>query len=140
MVLGLIHLYRVTKHIASKWPDTSKSFKKTFLYEVLVIIREPLRSRMMFFLAGKEVLAQLVDELAEQLLLSLGIVVVVRQDVAPDFNLLTGVQLEVRRKFTFLGSINCAMAQFVLGLLGTVHAVESRVDILQHHDCQSVSC
>jgi len=92
------------------------------------------------FLAGEEMLAQLLDELAEQLLLPLGIVVVVRQDVAPDFNLLAGVQLEVRRKFTFLGSINCAMAQFVLGLLGTVHAVESRVDILQHHDCQSVSC
>ena len=42
------------------------------------------------FLAGEEMLAQLVDELAEQLLLSLGIVVVVRQDVAPDFDLLTG--------------------------------------------------
>ena len=54
------------------------------------IIREPLRSRMMVFLAGEEVLAQLLDELAEQLLLSLGIVVVVRQDVAPDFDLLTG--------------------------------------------------
>ena len=45
---------------------------------------------MMFFLAGEEMLAQLVGELAEQLLLSLGIVVVVRQDVAPDLNLLTG--------------------------------------------------
>ena len=54
------------------------------------IIREPERSRMMFFLVGEEMLAQLVDELAEQLLLSLGIVVVVRQDVAPDFDLLTG--------------------------------------------------
>ena len=54
------------------------------------IIREPLRSRMMVVLAGEEVLAQLVDELAEQLLLALGIVVVVRQDVAPDFDLLTG--------------------------------------------------
>lgn len=106
----------------------------------LKIIRESLRSRMMLFLAGEEVLAQLLDELAKQLLLALGIVVVVRQDVAPDFNLLAGVQLEVRRKFTFLGSINCAMAQFVLGLLGTVHAVESRVDLLQHHDCQSVCC
>ena len=94
----------------------------------------------MTFLAGEEMLAQLVGELAEQLLLALGIVVVVRQDVAPDFNLLAGVQLEVRRKFTFLGSINSAMAQFVLGLLGTVHAVESRVDLLQHLDCQSVSC
>ena len=92
------------------------------------------------FLAGKEVLAQLLDELAEQLLLSLGIVIVVRQDVAPDFNLLAGVQLEVRRKFTFLGSINTAMAQFVLGLLGTVHAVESLVGLLQHLDCQSVRC
>ena len=47
-------------------------------------------SRMMVVLAGEEMLAQLVDELAEQLLLALGIVVVVRQDVAPDFNLLTG--------------------------------------------------
>ena len=54
------------------------------------IIREPLRSRMMAFLAGEEMFAQLVDELAEQLLLALGIVVVVRQDVAPDFDLLTG--------------------------------------------------
>ena len=45
---------------------------------------------MMLFLAGEEMLAQLVDELAEQLLLALGIVVVVRQDVAPDFDLLTG--------------------------------------------------
>ena len=54
------------------------------------IIREPERSRMMFFLVGEEMLAQLVDELAEQLLLALGIVVVVRQDVAPDFDLLTG--------------------------------------------------
>ena len=85
-------------------------------------------------------LAQLVDELAEQLLLSLGIVVVVRQDVAPDFNLLTGFQLEVRRKFSFLGSTNGAMGQLVLTLLGTTHAVESLVGLLQHHDCQSVRC
>ena len=42
------------------------------------------------FLVGEKVLAQLVDELMKQLLLSLGIVVVVRQDVAPDFDLLTG--------------------------------------------------
>ena len=104
------------------------------------IIREPLCSRMMVFLAGEEMLAQLVDELAEQLLLSLGIVVVVRQDVAPDLDLLTGFQLEARRKFTFLGSINSAMAQIVLGLFGTVHAVESLVGLLQHHDCQGVSC
>ena len=104
------------------------------------IIREPLRSRMMFFLAGKEVLAQLTDELFKQLLLALGIVVVVRQDVAPDFDLLTGFQLEVRRKFTFLGSTNGAMSQLVLGLFGTVHAVESLVGLLQHHDCQSVCC
>ena len=54
------------------------------------IIRERKGSRMMAFLAGEEMLAQLVDELAEQLLLALGIVVVVRQDVAPDFDLLTG--------------------------------------------------
>ena len=85
-------------------------------------------------------LAQLVDELAEQLLLSLGIVVVVRQDVAPDLNLLTGFQLEVRRKFSFLGSINTAMAQIVLGLFGTVHAVESQMGLHQHLDCQSVRC
>jgi len=104
------------------------------------IIREPLRSRMIVFLAGEEVLAQLVGELAKQLLLSLGIVVVVRQNVAPDLNLLTGFQLEVRRKFSFLGSTNGAMAQFVLGLLGTVHAVESHIGLLQHHDCQGVSC
>lgn len=104
------------------------------------IIREPLRSRMMFFLAGEEMLAQLVDELAEQLLLSLGIVVVVRQDVAPDLNLLTGFQLEVRRKFSFLGSTNGAMGQLVLTLLGTTHAVESLVGLLQHHDCQGVRC
>ena len=45
---------------------------------------------MMVSLMGEEMLAQLVGELAEQLLLALGIVVVVRQDVAPDFNLLTG--------------------------------------------------
>ena len=44
----------------------------------------------MTFLAGEEMLAQLVGELAEQLLLALGIVVVVRQDVAPDFDLLAG--------------------------------------------------
>lgn len=85
-------------------------------------------------------LAQLVDELAEQLLLALGIVVVVRQDVAPDLNLLTGFQLEVRRKFSFLGSTNGAMGQLVLTLLGTTHTVESLVGLLQHHDCQSVRC
>lgn len=92
------------------------------------------------FLAGEEMLAQLVDELAEQLLLALGIVVVVRQDVAPDLDLLTGFQLEVRRKFSFLGSTNGAMGQLVLTLLGTTHAVESLVGLLQHHDCQSVRC
>ena len=92
------------------------------------------------FLAGQEVLAQLSDELAKQLLLSLGIVVVVRQNVAPDLNLLTGSQLEVRRKFSFLGSTNGAMGQLVLALLGTAHAVESQVGLLQHHDCQGVSC
>ena len=54
------------------------------------IIREHQGSRMMVFLVGEEMLAQLVGELAEQLLLALGIVVVVRQDVAPDFNLLAG--------------------------------------------------
>ena len=85
-------------------------------------------------------LAQLTDELAKQLLLALGIVVVVRQDVAPDLDLLAGFQLEVRRKFTFLGSTNGAMSQLVLALLGTTHAVESLVGFLQHHDCQSVSC
>ena len=54
------------------------------------IIREHQGSRMMVFLVGEEMLAQLVGELAEQLLLALGIVVVVRQDVAPDFDLLAG--------------------------------------------------
>ena len=57
---------------------------------VFCYIRERKGSRMMTFLAGEEMLAQLVGELAEQLLLALGIVVVVRQDVAPDFNMLTG--------------------------------------------------
>lgn len=85
-------------------------------------------------------LAKLVDELAEQLLLPLGIVVVVRQDVAPDLDLLAGFQLEVRRKFSSLGSTNGAMGQLVLALLGTTHAVESSVGLLQHHDCQGVSC
>ena len=92
------------------------------------------------FLAGEEVLAQLVDELAEQLLLALGIVVVVRQNVAPDLDLLAGFQLEVRRKFSFLGSTNGAMGQLVLALHGTAHAVESPISLLQHHDCQGVSC
>ena len=54
------------------------------------IIRERKGSRMMTFLAGEEMLAQLTDELFKQLLLALGIVVVVRQNVAPDFDLLTG--------------------------------------------------
>lgn len=85
-------------------------------------------------------LAQLVDELAKQLLLALGIVVVVRQDVAPDLDLLAGFQLEVRRKFSFLGSTNGAMSQLVLALHGTAHAVESHIGLLQHHDCQGVSC
>lgn len=71
------------------------------------------------------------EEFLEQLLLAVGLVGIVLQDVAPDFNLLRDFQLEVLGKFSFLDSTKSTIGQFVLALFGTSHSVESVIGFLE---------
>jgi len=83
-----------------------------------------------------DLLSQLRDELLEEFFLAGGVVVVVGHDVAPDLNLFAGFQLEILRKFSALDSRNGTIGEFVGSLLGTVHAIEGDVCLLQHESCQ----
>ena len=74
------------------------------------------------------------EEILEQLLLAVGLVGVVRQDVAPDGNQRGGFQLEVLGKCSFLDSTKSTVGQFVLALHGTSHSVESVIGFLE---CQA---
>ena len=73
------------------------------------------------------------EKFLEQLLLAVGLVGVVLQDVAPDGNQRGGFQLEVLGKCSFLDSTKSTVGQFVLALHGTSHSKESIVGFL---DCQ----
>lgn len=65
---------------------------------------------------------------------------VVSHDVAPDLNLLAGFQLEILRKLSALDSTNGTIGETVFPLLGTTHAIESQVSLLEHESCQRMSC
>ena len=80
--------------------------------------------------------SQLGYELLEEFVLAGGVVVVMVHDVAPDFNLFAGFQLEILRKFSALDSRNGTIGESIGSLLGTVHAIEGNVGLLQHESCQ----
>ena len=75
-------------------------------------------------------------ELLEQLFLAAWVVVVMGHDVTPDLNLFAGFQLEILRKFSALDSRNGTIGESVGSLLGTMHAIEGDVGLLQHESCQ----
>ena len=78
------------------------------------------------------------EEFLEQLLLAVGLVGVVLQDVAPDGNQRGGFQLEVLGKCSFLDSTKCTVGQFILALHGTSHSVESVISFLECQTSQLV--
>ena len=80
------------------------------------------------------------EEFLEQLLLAVGLVGVVCQDVAPDGNQRGGFQLEVLGKCSFLDSTKSTIGQIVLALHGTTHSAESFVGFLECQACQLVGC
>lgn len=52
----------------------------------------------------QDMFSEFGNELMEELVLAFGIVIVMVHDVAPDFNLFAGFQLEILRKFSTLDS------------------------------------
>ena len=80
--------------------------------------------------------SQLGYELLEEFVLAGGIVLIVGHDVTPDLNLFAHFQLEILRKFSALDSRNGTIGEFVGSFLGTMHAIEGDVGLLQHESCQ----
>ena len=78
------------------------------------------------------------EKFLKQLLLAVGLVGIVCQDVAPDGNQRGGFQLEVLGKCSFLDSTKSTIGQIVLALHGTTHSAESFVGFLECQACQLV--
>lgn len=81
-----------------------------------------------------------MNQFEEQLFLTFRVGIVVSHDVAPDFNLLAGLQLEILRNFSALDSTNGTIGQTVFPLLGTTHAIEGLIGLLEHECCQLMCC
>lgn len=81
-----------------------------------------------------------MNQFAEQLFLTFRVGIVVSHDVAPDLNLLAGFQLEILRIFSALDSTNGTIGQTVFPLLGTTHAIEGLIGLLEHECCQLMCC
>jgi hypothetical protein len=78
------------------------------------------------------------EKFLEQLLLAVGLVGVVLQDVAPDGNQRGRFQLEVLGKCSFLDSTKSTIGQLVLALFGTSHSAESVIGFLECQTSQLV--
>lgn len=85
---------------------------------------------------GYDSLAERADEFCKQLLLTFWLSSIMQHDVLPDLNLFGGFQLEVLGQSAVLDSVDSAIGELVLPLLGTAHAIEGTIGLPEHEGCQ----